>query len=720
MNLLSKEEVKYFQTHQNEITSELLEALRCQGKQGKQQALEILDLTRNNDNYYLDAYGNIITYMGNRKLKPAFTKLALQDIHLMEIERCMKDILYFLDNYIRLITPKDGVNFVDSREYQRDFLKLLSDDSIENVISMQPRQASKTTTTGVKLAHWFCFGFDLTMGIVAYSAKSSMEFLDKTKKMLIELPIWLQPGIVTWNKGSIECENNVRILTDVPKSDSFRGFSCHIIVVDECIGGDSTITIQNKYLGITVSIKIEELFMVIQSKEFFLEKFKKLEGCDTERLEHYLDFCLLKARDKTKYETDEHHILPKGASCFPEFENEGWNKIFLSFKDHYIAHSLLALAFPKNRSIVYAWNAMTNMAPKFKNDYVKNNPLTPEDYQELKRIAAKNISEFNKGIVTAFDGTKYVKVTKEEFNKNREQYTTHNEGKYCVTFKETGEKIWIDKREYNPDLHLSHTLGKAKFLNVKTLQKEWISSKDRTSDHIFTRDKIVIKRGDDTLTIQAKDIVPGDIFLYRDSNSKLTEEQRQERERIEQEKKLKHQEEILKKREERRKQRLEKQEEEKRQREEIRREIIESQGRVYKFRAPTVTRRGFVTAFDEELQKVVSINSEEFKENPKRYSGVTKNLIPVIDRLTGEIQRIPREDFDKAKYKKAPCGGYTYTIFYKGQQVFGGVISEIKEYFKEIGIQVSTSNIKTAAFREEHHRFYKFLHLDDWEVYAKK
>lgn len=231
--LLSAQEIKYFQENKSEITEELLELLRNQGKEGKRQALEILDIPKDNDNYYLDAYGSRISYNGIRSLKKAFTKMQLSKIHLIEIEKCSKDILYFLNNYIRMTTPK-GFNFIDARGYQNEFLKILENRSYENIISMQPRQSSKSTTTGVYFSHLFCFSQDLTIGIVAYDGESAREFLDKAKKMIISLPIWLQPGMVVWNKGSIECENNIRILTDSPSSDSFRGFSVNVIVVDEC------------------------------------------------------------------------------------------------------------------------------------------------------------------------------------------------------------------------------------------------------------------------------------------------------------------------------------------------------------------------------------------------------------------------------------------------------------------------------------------------------
>ena len=139
MNLLTQKEVKYFQTHQNEITPELLEVLRARGKTGKQQALDILDLPKTDDQFYLDAFGEKISYMGDRTSKRGFTKLPLSKIHFEEIEKCYKDPVYFIQNYIKVMTPK-GVDFLDFREYQNRLLKILINPEILNLLALQPRQ----------------------------------------------------------------------------------------------------------------------------------------------------------------------------------------------------------------------------------------------------------------------------------------------------------------------------------------------------------------------------------------------------------------------------------------------------------------------------------------------------------------------------------------------------------------------------------------------------
>ena len=232
MNLLTQKEIKYFQTHQNEITSDLLEALREQGKEGKQQALDILDLPKDEEAYSLDAFKNRISLNGDRTLKKPYTQINFSQIHIQEIERCLKDPLFFISNYIRVMT-KTGVDFLDFRDYQMNYLKTLMDDSNENILHLAPRQSGKSIVTGTWLSHNFTFEKDVNIGIVANKGAMAREFLDKCKNMIINLPIWLKPGVKVWNKTSIRSENNVNILTDVPGDSSFRGWSINYLIVDE-------------------------------------------------------------------------------------------------------------------------------------------------------------------------------------------------------------------------------------------------------------------------------------------------------------------------------------------------------------------------------------------------------------------------------------------------------------------------------------------------------
>ena len=232
-DIFTKEHIKYFKNNKHEITQELLETLRAYGNEGKHIALEILDLETDNESYYLDSYGHRISYNGNRRLKKPFTKLDLYPIHIEELEKCSNDVHYFKDNYVKIKTPK-GVDFPDLRDYQDNFIDVLKDDLLEDVVSLQPRQSGKSVTVGIYLSHVYTFYKDMNIGIAANKAGMAREFLDKTKNILISLPIWMQLGCKVWNKTFIENENGMRILTDATSADSFRGHTCHIVIVDEC------------------------------------------------------------------------------------------------------------------------------------------------------------------------------------------------------------------------------------------------------------------------------------------------------------------------------------------------------------------------------------------------------------------------------------------------------------------------------------------------------
>lgn len=241
-DIFPPELVEYYKQNKNLITEELLDTLRTYGNDGKALALEILDTPMDDEKYHLDAFGNRIFFNGNRQLKRPFTKMPIAKIHEIEIKKCADDIYYFMDNYIRITTPK-GLNFPELREYQREFISVINKQENEKIISLQPRQSGKSVTVGIWILHVFLFQKDLIIGIASNKLAMSKEFVDKVKKMFLTVPMWLQCGILNWNVATIEGENRIKILSDTSNSSSFRGFSVNYLIVDETAfitGSDSS------------------------------------------------------------------------------------------------------------------------------------------------------------------------------------------------------------------------------------------------------------------------------------------------------------------------------------------------------------------------------------------------------------------------------------------------------------------------------------------------
>lgn len=91
-----------------------------------------------------------------------------------------------------------------------------------------------TTVVAIFLAHFVCFNKDKFVGILAHKGSMSAEVLDRTKQAIALLPDFLQPGIVEWNKGSIELDNGSKIGAFASSPDAVRGNSFALIYIDEC------------------------------------------------------------------------------------------------------------------------------------------------------------------------------------------------------------------------------------------------------------------------------------------------------------------------------------------------------------------------------------------------------------------------------------------------------------------------------------------------------
>ena len=84
---------------------------------------------------------------------------------------------------------------------------------------------------------------------------------------------------------------------------------------------------------------------------------------------------------------ERHHIIPR---CMGG-DNSKENFIDLFAKEHFIAHKLLALENPDNYKLVYAWWMMAFV----KSDNQERYELTPEEYEEVKKVFSKSMSGEN-------------------------------------------------------------------------------------------------------------------------------------------------------------------------------------------------------------------------------------------------------------------------------------------------------------------------------------
>lgn len=174
---------------------------------------------------------NSIYYNGNPQIKKAGISQDLTAKQIEEYLRCQEDPIYFIEKYVKIISLNDGLVFFDMWDFQKRMIRTFHDNRF--VINLLPRQMGKTITVAAFLLHHAIFNPDTSIGILANKAATAREILSRMKRMLENLPFFLQPGVKTYNKGSVEFGNGSSIMASATSSDSIRGFSFNVIYLDE-------------------------------------------------------------------------------------------------------------------------------------------------------------------------------------------------------------------------------------------------------------------------------------------------------------------------------------------------------------------------------------------------------------------------------------------------------------------------------------------------------
>ncbi len=96
-----------------------------------------------------------------------------------------------------------------------------------------PRQTGKSTTIIAYLLHYAIFNPNVNIAILANKAAIARDLLGRLQLAYENLPKWMQQGIISWNKGSLELENGSKISSNSTSSSAVRGGSYNVIFLDE-------------------------------------------------------------------------------------------------------------------------------------------------------------------------------------------------------------------------------------------------------------------------------------------------------------------------------------------------------------------------------------------------------------------------------------------------------------------------------------------------------
>tara|TARA_B100000427_G_scaffold236999_1_gene199892 strand:+ start:217 stop:1860 length:1644 start_codon:yes stop_codon:yes gene_type:complete len=170
-------------------------------------------------------------YLGNPNLKKANVAQEWTKDEIKEYSKCMKDPIYFIRTYIRIVSLDEGLVPFEMYDFQKEMVGTFHNNRF--TICKLPRQSGKSTTIIAYLLHYVLFNPTVNVAILANKAATARDLLGRLQLAYEHLPKWLQQGVMSWNKGSLELENGSKILASSTSASAVRGGSYNIIFLDE-------------------------------------------------------------------------------------------------------------------------------------------------------------------------------------------------------------------------------------------------------------------------------------------------------------------------------------------------------------------------------------------------------------------------------------------------------------------------------------------------------
>lgn len=170
-------------------------------------------------------------YNGNQNLKSIGEVYEWGEHEISEYVKCQQDPIYFIENYCHIVTLDHGLQRFALYEKQKELVHTIINN--RKVISMQFRQSGKTTVSAAVFLWYSLFNENYTIAIMANKGSAARECLSRFQLMYENLPLWMQQGIKTWNKGDIELENGSKIFTGATSASGIRGKTVNLLYIDE-------------------------------------------------------------------------------------------------------------------------------------------------------------------------------------------------------------------------------------------------------------------------------------------------------------------------------------------------------------------------------------------------------------------------------------------------------------------------------------------------------
>lgn len=174
---------------------------------------------------------NASHYLGNPNVKAPHSNLDYTPEQLREYKMCMEDPIYFAETYVKIMSVDYGTIPFTLYGFQKEMVNSFRKNRFS--ICKLPRQCGKSTTSVAFILWYILFNQGKNVGILANKGELAQELLGRLQLAYESLPFWLQQGVETYNKRSINLENGSRVIATSSSGSAARGMSFSLIFLDE-------------------------------------------------------------------------------------------------------------------------------------------------------------------------------------------------------------------------------------------------------------------------------------------------------------------------------------------------------------------------------------------------------------------------------------------------------------------------------------------------------
>lgn len=193
------------------------------------------------------------------------TPLTKEEV-IVELAKCKESPIYFA-KYAYVVHPKLGLISFKTFDYQDELLQKFVDNRFNLIL--KSRQIGISTVVAIYCAWMMLFWREKNIVIISKDMETGKAFIEMIKTVFENLPVWLKPKKIVNNVKSVKISTGSKVKTLAPTKNAARSFASSLLVLDECVAGDTKIKIRNKKTHEEKEISIKDLMLKIDGKYIY-------------------------------------------------------------------------------------------------------------------------------------------------------------------------------------------------------------------------------------------------------------------------------------------------------------------------------------------------------------------------------------------------------------------------------------------------------------------